>query len=235
MAPAGPGAPGADVVSGMQQRPVANRLHRCTMETDMDASAQPSPSDAELVRRTLGGEREAFGELVRRHERVVGLLALQRVGCRALAEDVVQDSFLKAFVRLETLSDPSRFAPWLYGIAFRASVDALRRRQRETRRRAHSIDAVGEAGGPAEPATAQPSGFEAAWRGERDRLLLEALGRLEDPYRLVLTLRYYRHMRYREIAQHLGEPPGTVANRLHRAVAKLRALLAPRLEGRPER
>lgn len=173
------------------------------------------PGDAELVRRTLAGDRGAFGALVGRYERVVGALAFQKVGNSADAEDVAQESFLKAYAALGELDDPGKFGSWLYGIAFRASIDVLRRRGR--RGPVVPIDAAKE---PLDPR----AGDDAARRDEAERVQA-ALGAIPDKYRLVLTLRYQQHMSYEEIARHLGEPAGTVANRIHRAAKMMRERL----------
>ncbi len=181
-------------------------------------------SDGELVRRTLAGEREAFGDLCDRYARVLGVLALQKVGNPADAEDVVQEALLKAYAALEELEDPERFGSWIYGIAFRAAVDLHRRRGRCAGSPV-SLEALREA--RAEPAAAGGAGaaHEEAERRESAAKVMEALGALPERYRLVLTLRYHEMLSYREIAEHLGEPPGTISNRIHRAAAMLRERL----------
>ncbi len=176
------------------------------------------PSDGELVRKTLAGDREAFGTLVERYERLLGVLAFQKVGNRGEAEDVAQEAFLKAFAALEELRDPERFGPWLYGIAFRAAMDQLRRRGRRG-----VVVPLGDVEAEAPGAGEDASG--AASRREQSERLVAALGELPDKYRLVLTLRYQKMMSYQEIAAHLEEPSGTIANRIHRAVKMLRGKL----------
>jgi RNA polymerase sigma-70 factor (ECF subfamily) len=177
--------------------------------------SDPRPSDGELVRRALAGDRGAFGDLVERYERVVGVLAFQKVGNRTDAEDVAQEAFLKAYAALDELKDPERFGSWLYGIVFRAAVDVLRRRSRR---------------GPIVPiegvdlVAAERTDGEAARREQAERVVA-AVGELPDKYRLVLTLRYQRMLSYQEIAEHLGEPAGTIANRIHRAANMLRERL----------
>lgn len=187
------------------------------------------PADGELVRRALAGDTGAFGALIERYERVIGSLCRQKVGRATDAEDVVQEAFLKAFAKLDTLGDPDRFGPWVYGIAFRAAVDHHRRRGRSGR--IVSLEMFRDEGGH-DPPDGHESAPEAALRREEAERVLEAVGALPDRYRLVLTLRYQGHMSYREIAEHLGEPDGTVANRLHRAVHMLRERLGVPAGGR---
>lgn len=189
---------------------------------------EPSPpSDADLVRRTLAGDREAFGDLCDRYARVIGVLALQKVGNAADADDVAQEAFLKAYGALGELEDHERFGSWLYGIAFRAAIDCHRRR--------------GRRGGPAvsleclrdqrvELATGDGPAIDGLERRESSERVLEAVGALPEKYGLVLTLRYMKMMSYREIAEHLGEPAGTVSNRIHRAAAMLREKLRSLIE-----
>lgn len=178
----------------------------------------PGVTDGELVRRALAGDRGAFGELVGRYERIVGVLAFQKVGNHADAEDVAQEAFLKAYAALAELEDRERFGSWLYGIAVHASIDHLRRRAR--RGPAVPIDAGVAEAIPARPdAEADPGTRDEAAR------VVEAVGELPDKYRIVLTLRYQKLMSYQEIAEHLGEPPGTISNRIHRAAGMLRERL----------
>ena len=185
------------------------------------------PSDGELVTRTLAGDREAFGDLCDRYGRIVGALAFQKVGNAPDADDVVQEAFLKAYAALGELEDRERFGSWLYGIALRAAIDHHRRRGRRPGA-AVSLDALRDrrvdVASGAEPAS---DGLE---RRENAEKVLEALGELPDKYRLVLTLRYQKFMSYKDISEHLGEPSGTVANRIHRAAAMLREKLKALIE-----
>jgi RNA polymerase sigma-70 factor (ECF subfamily) len=196
----------------MQHGPVGERP---SPEERGSLLSQARATDGQLVRQALEGNRDAFGELVSRYERIVAVLALQKVGNRADAEDVAQEAFLKAYAALGELRDVERFGSWLYGIAFRAALDQRRRRAR--RREPVAIDSIEALAGPEVEC-------EAARREECERVL-EALGELPDKYRLVLTLRYQAMMRYQEIADHLGEPAGTISNRIHRAANILRERL----------
>ena len=87
-------------------------------------------TDAELVRRTRAGDREAFGVLVERHRRTIYVLALQKGLQAAEAEDVAQEVFLKAYRGLEGFRGASRFSTWLYSIASHHCLSALARRSR---------------------------------------------------------------------------------------------------------
>lgn len=180
------------------------------------------PSDGDLVRRTLEGDRDAFGALCDRYAKLLGVLAFQKVGNVPDAEDIVQEALLKAYAALDELEDPERFGSWIYGIAFRAAVDHHRRRGRRAGAPV-SLEALREKSD--DPAAAGESAVEGLERRESAARVLEALGELPDKYRLVLTLRYHEMLSYREIAEHLHEPPGTISNRIHRAAAMLRERL----------
>jgi RNA polymerase sigma-70 factor (ECF subfamily) len=184
------------------------------------------PSDGDLVRRTRSGDRAAFGDLCDRYAKVVGVLAYQKIGNAGEAEDVVQEAFLKAYAALDELEDPERFGSWLYGIAFRAAIDWHRRRGR----RGPSVSLDAGDGRRLELAAGGEAAVDGLLRDESARKVLEALGALPEKYRLVLTLRYLRAMSYKEIAEHLGEPAGTVANRIHRAAGLLREKLRSLVE-----
>jgi RNA polymerase sigma-70 factor (ECF subfamily) len=186
--------------------------------------------DAKLVRAALGGDRAAFGKLVGRYERILLSLCRQKLRNRQDAEDTAQETFLKAYRKLDSLQDPRRFGPWVYGIAFRAAIDKHRTRTRSGR--LLSLENYREAGGEDPQATGPDAHAQAASHEERG-IVLQALADMEPHYALVLTLRYQKHMSYKEIAEHLDEPAGTIANRLHRAVKKLREQLEPRLSEQP--
>ena len=187
-----------------------------------ETAADGAEDDATLVARALAGDRVAFGDLIERHEAIVGALVRQRVPRRQDAEDVVQEAFLKSYRSLRSLRDASRFGPWLYGIAARAAIDHWRRRGRGGA--PVSLDTLRGAGAQ-DPASPRETAVEIAARKESAERLLAAVGTLPDRYRVVLTLRYLRHMSYREIAEHLSEPDGTIANRLHRALRILKGRL----------
>jgi len=178
--------------------------------------------DAAAVARVRAGDQAAFGDLVDRHEGVVGALVRQRVPTVQDAEDVVQEAFLKAFRSLESLRDPRRFGPWLYGIAARAAIDHWRRRGRGGA--PISLDAL-RLGGAPDPPSHHAAATEGVERREDAKRVLAAVGALPDRYRVVLTLRYLRHLSYRQIAAQLQEPDGTIANRLHRGLRLLKARL----------
>lgn len=170
-------------------------------------------SDAELVQKTLAGDREAFGRLVDRHRRTVFALALQRGFQQAEADDLAQEVFVRAYKSLRALEDGKVFARWLYGIASHVCADAARVHKRRR----------GEVGLESAPELEMATGSSPV-DPDLDREsaeVLQALRELPEEQRVVLTLRYLESLSPKEIAERLGEPRGTVRSRLHHALTYL--------------
>jgi RNA polymerase sigma-70 factor (ECF subfamily) len=171
-------------------------------------------SDQELVARAKDGNRDAFGQLAERYYKMVSILAYQKTKNRADAEDVVQESFVRAYKALETLREAEKFGGWLYHITLKICLDHIRKRDRhDAPVRLDDLPHAGVASGESSPSTLETQ--------EEQTKVSDAIAALPDKYRLVVTLRYIKKMSYKEIAEQLGEPDGTVANRIHRAVKML--------------
>ena len=89
----------------------------------------PSPSDSELIGLTLGGQRDAFGELVRRYQNRLFNGLVQILRCEVEAEDAVQEAFILALTKLNTFKGNSQFFTWLYRIGYNVAVTRIRRRK----------------------------------------------------------------------------------------------------------
>jgi RNA polymerase sigma-70 factor (ECF subfamily) len=170
-------------------------------------------SDAELVRKTLAGDREAFGRLVERHRRTIFALSVQRGFQQSEADDLAQETFVRAFKSLACLQDPEQFARWLYGIAGHVAADAARTRKR--RREVGELDDAPEL-------AAEDGAHERVDADRESAQVFQALAELPEEQRLVLTLRYLEELSPKEIAERLGQPRGTVRSRLHHALAFLK-------------
>ena len=187
-------------------------------------------SDEELLIRFGKGQKEAFGVLVRRYERELFGYLRRYLGDSTLAEDVFQNTFLQVYVKSGQYEPGRPVRPWLYTIATNQAIDALRR---QGRHQALSLDQGREelpdgdvrslletlesrGAGPADAA-------EGAERRDRVRASVE---RLPDFLRQVLVLAYYQGLKYREIADILDIPVGTVKSRLHAALVKLQEIWA---------
>jgi len=172
-------------------------------------------SDRDLVERVRGGDRDAFGDLVRRYLRAAYAVALAGTGDPVDAEDVCQDAFVVALERIDSLRDGGHFAAWLLRIV---------RNQAHNRRRAERVRQAGplaEAGGVAGPAdTARAAELSRV----RERLL-EALEGLPARQREVLLLHDLDGWKHREIAEALGVPEGTIRAQLSYARRAVRRFL----------
>lgn len=178
-----------------------------------------SPSDQELVERALRGDQEAFRALVSRYERMVYNLLARMLRDPALAEDLAQDTFVRAFSHLATFDPRYKFSNWLLRIAHNAAIDAMRRRGPTLL----PLEGDEGAGSPAD-SVAAPRGEDGLLRVERQdlaRALEAGMARLRPEYRQVLVLRYHEDLGYDEIARITGLPLGTVKSYLHRARAEL--------------
>ena len=181
-------------------------------------TVQHDDNEASLIRQAQRGDRKAFAELVHRHrEGVVGMV-YRMVGDVHLAEDVAQDTFIRAWNSLPRYKPVSPFRNWLLRIASNRTMDLLRR-ERETMD-IEDLSIPSAANGP-----------EAAVLGsERATQVQHAIMKLPAASRVVLILREYQGLSYQEIASLLNIPKGTVMSRLNYARKKLQQTLLVYLE-----
>jgi RNA polymerase sigma-70 factor (ECF subfamily) len=182
-------------------------------------------SDEELLGSFRRGKREAFGVLVRRYQGELFGYLRRYLGDSTLAEDVFQNTFLQVYTKIGKY-DPGRpVRPWLYTIATHQAIDALRRQGRQqavsleqervngTGDELHYLLDMLETPGPSPPEHAE---------GEERRLLVrEGVNRLPDFLRQVVILAYYQGLKYKDIADIMDIPVGTVKSRLHAALLRL--------------
>lgn len=175
--------------------------------------------DEELVARALDGDTRSYEELVRRYERLVARILYPYARREISVEDLVQETFLRAYDRLETYNPDYRFKTWLLAIANNLGVDTLRRR-RETVEFNPEVHASTTRGPDADAVDA-----------ERARGVREAVMELPETYAVPLILRYSEDLSYAEMAEVLGISVAAVKSRLFRA----RQMLGERLEEAGER
>lgn len=191
--------------------------------------ADDSPDeDSVLVGQILSrsGDSEACRRLVAKYWRLLIAWVRPRIESGLDAEDIVQETFIRAFRGIGALKNPSRFAGWLLKIARNRTVDYKRKR-----REFQSLDKLSEEGDGPLQLTAPPVDLgEKIDRGEEYDAILEAVDNLPEKYRIVVMLRYFEGLSGSEIALILDEPAGTVRNRLFRAHEKIRGLLRSRAE-----
>jgi RNA polymerase sigma-70 factor (ECF subfamily) len=182
-------------------------------------------SDEELLTRFCKGQTEAFGALVRRYERELYGYLRRYLGDAHLAEDVFQNTILQVYVKCGHYEAGRPVRPWLYTIATNQAIDALRRNGRH---QLLSLDqqreelADGELSSLVETLeSTSPNPADAAQGQERREKIRASVDGLPEFLRQVLILAYYQGLKYREIADILGIPVGTVKSRLHAALVKL--------------
>lgn len=190
-----------------------------------DPARLPAETDEQLLARLRAGDRSVFGALVRRYERELFGYLRRYVGDDDLADDVFQNTFIAVFRKIGQY-EPGRAArPWLYAVATNQAIDALRKRNRQGDRSADARTAPDEEGEPRPlfelvPAPG-PGPGEVADRAEQAELVRAAVDRLPDLLRQVVVLAYFQGLKYRDIADALDIPVGTVKSRLHAATTKL--------------
>ena len=171
------------------------------------------PSEREQYEAAIHGDREAFEMIIRAHSRTLFAIAYGVLQSREEAEDVVQDSLVKAWKTRWRVRDPEKFRAWLAAIARHKAHDVFRRRR--TVPLAHETIEINER------ETADPS--------ELDQRLHSALALLPELHRAALTLRYFEEMDYRSIENTLGLTNGALRGILGRALASMRKQLRPAL------
>jgi RNA polymerase sigma-70 factor (ECF subfamily) len=178
---------------------------------------QMAAETAALVADVRNGSESAFAMLASRYRRMVESIAYSKCLDADMALDVAQEVFAKAWRLVSRIRDDTAFGPWLAALTRTTTIDQLRRRREKP---AGSLRDAPGAGG-----TGADSPAEAVLGGERRRLVREAVTRLPPAFREIVTLRYFRDLSYREIAEALGEPVGTVQVRLFRARQRLKEML----------
>jgi RNA polymerase sigma-70 factor (ECF subfamily) len=174
--------------------------------------------EATLIRRSRGGDREAFGRLVERYQAPVYRIVRGIVGDPAESEDVAQEIFLKAYANLARFRGESSFFTWLYRIAVNEALRAAKRR---------SFAPV-----PMRPEAQAPPPEPEEEEAPTLPTLQGLLRQLSEDFRAIVTLRDLEALSYREISETLGIPIGTVESRLFRARQELRTLWRKMKEAR---
>jgi RNA polymerase sigma-70 factor (ECF subfamily) len=177
-------------------------------------------NDGAAIEAVLAGDRDAYGELVKRHSRMLFRLAYRMTGNEADADDVVQEAFLRGYQKLATFESRANFGTWIYRIAVHCALDRLARRRAEEARR------VSEETEPENDAVQVPD-----LRPDPERLAMSAeIGALQDIAMRGLTpiertafiLRHMEDRSTEEIAAALDVTPNTAKQSVYRAVQKVR-------------
>jgi RNA polymerase sigma-70 factor (ECF subfamily) len=178
-----------------------------------------------LLRYRSSGERTAFEALVHRYERELYSYLRRYLGDATLAEDAFQATFLQVHLKLNHFDPERKFRPWLYTIATNQAIDAQRRNKRHrmvSLDRRNQTDVEGDVGSLLQLLVGkEPGATSNLEREERQAWIRQAVDNLPEQLRGALALVYYQGLKYREAAEALGIPVGTVKSRLHAAIIKL--------------
>jgi RNA polymerase sigma-70 factor (ECF subfamily) len=202
-------------------------------------AAMPQPAEqivdpvaqqaARLMRQAQLGDRMSFGQIVTLYQDRIYNAILRVVGDVEESQELTQDAFTRALVKLDDFRGDAQPYTWLFRIAINLAISRLRK---ERRHRVFSIDGNGEAQGNGELsrgesaanriASVAPQPLETMEKHERDQQVLAALGRLDTEYRAVLVMRDIEGFDYQQMASVLDLPLGTLKSRLFRARLALR-------------
>jgi RNA polymerase sigma-70 factor (ECF subfamily) len=177
---------------------------------------QENKSDTELISNVLEGDKQAYAQLIKRHQRFVFTLALRFSKSREDAEEIAQDCFIKAYRALHTFKQTSKFSTWLYRIVYTTSMTFLRKKRLDTQ----SIDD--------ESSIIQLEGriseFSSSEVEHKSKMVFVnlAISRLLPDDAAIITLFYQGEQSLEEIGQTLGMEANTVKVKLHRARHRLK-------------
>jgi RNA polymerase sigma-70 factor, ECF subfamily len=186
-------------------------------------------TDAAYVARARSGDTDAFGVLVEHHSRSLFRLAFRMTGNEQDAEDVVQESFLRAYRQLGKFDERASFGTWLYRIAANCSLDLVRSKKRRSEQTAH-IDPDMEDPIVSLPST-DPTPERVALSSEVRERVADAMKELSATERTAFVLRHFEGMCIEEVSRVLDCQPGAAKHSVFRAVQKLRRALEPVVSG----
>jgi RNA polymerase sigma-70 factor (ECF subfamily) len=180
-------------------------------------------ADEQLVQRIVSGDASALEALYDRYIRQCFGLALRMLGDSAVAEEVIQEVFIKLWSQpLSYSSQRGKFASWLLSLVHHRCIDELRRRSRTE---VALDEPTGENQIEREPVATGADPSEQVWLMEQQRAVRDALGKIAPNQRQVLEMAYFNGLSQSEIAAKLNQPLGTVKTRIRLGMQNLRSLL----------
>ena len=197
-----------------------------TNRVDSQVTTQPVLSDEQLVARYREtGDRELFAQLVYRYERELYNYLRRYLNDAELAEDAFQATFLQVHLKCDQFDEGRKFRPWLYAVATNQAIDA---RRKVMRHRMVSLDQSGSSAEGDEVSrlvnlleSHEENPLQGVERRENHDQVRMTLNALPESMYAVIQLVYYQGLKYREAAEVLDIPVGTVKSRLHSAISKL--------------
>jgi len=209
--------------------PYTTKIRPMLDMTTIPPPAATEPSDADLVARSLAGNREAFGQIVARYQSLVCSLAYSATGSVSVSEDVAQETFVAAWKKLGDLRELERLRPWLCGIARNLSINRHRDGKREPTHGAESLDNLGHL------TTDEASPALQAIQRDEEAILWRALEAIPETYREPLVLFYREHQSVASVAVALDLSEDNVRMRLSRGRKLLSEQVEVLVEGTLER
>ena len=177
-------------------------------------------NDIQLIHKILSGDEEAFGALVRKHQKSVHALAWRKLGDFHLAEEITQDAFLQVYKKLSTLKDLNQFAGWLYVIVDRLCINWIQRNRYAMQSLEDTpVEEIEEASYTHHVSEQ----LDLETTEQRHEIVKRLLQRLPESERTVVTLHYLGEMKVKDISKFLGVSANTIKSRLSRARKRLQA------------
>ncbi len=173
-------------------------------------------SDIDLISKVLQGDKMAYAQIIKQHQRFVFTLALRFSKCREDAEEIAQDSFIKAFRALPSFKQNSKFSTWLYSIVYTTSMTFLRKKRLDTQSIDDETSLI-----QLEAYSSDHTIIDVEHKSKMQFVNL-AISQLSPIDAAIITLFYQGEQSLEEIAQALGMESNTVKVKLHRARLRLR-------------
>ncbi len=174
------------------------------------SSSESKSDEQKLIESAQNGNKTAFGKLIRMHQKRLFRFVYGLVNSFDMTEDLVQETFVKAFEKIKTFKTGYAFYPWIATIARNSAFNLIQREEKK-----ESLDKLTEVG--FNPQTVELGALDKLLDDENKKRLYKAISALPVKYRTVFIMRNFEKMDYAEIASYLKIPPGTVDSRLHRA------------------
>ena len=175
-------------------------------------------TDQHLINQTLGGDTQSFSKLVEKYQDFVFTIAIRVVKVREEAEEVAQDSFIKAFEKLDTYQGTAKFSSWLYSIVYRKALDSLRKKQR-----VQTLDVVDDITEWETSEIENALGY--LQQKERNAYIQKAIDSLPETEAALITLYYFEDLSVKEMASITALTEDNVKIKLYRSRKKLFSLL----------
>jgi len=175
-------------------------------------------TDAKLIQNFRNGNIDAFNQLVRRWQDRIHRFAFRYFASHDEAMEITQKTFIKAYKNLDTLEDEEKFSPWIYRIANNLCLDETKR---AGRRRSAPLKALGPH--PVAESRRSKPGYELQ-QEELGSILQKALNKLPPEQRIVVIMKEYEELKFREIAEILEEPENTIKSRMYYGLTSLRKI-----------